>query len=253
MTLFDKIPKPNQGTRWVIPDIHGCVQTFKALVREKIQLQKTDHLYLLGDYVDRGPDSGGVIDFILDLQDEGFLVFPLRGNHDHDILDHWNYFWYTKTLKNLELFHEILKQNNSLNLLDENGKLRTRYEYFLKGLPYYFELPDFYLVHAGFNFNIEKPFEDYESMLWDRNLVRKKRKIQSLQGRKIIVGHTVESLPHILQRIQEQNQIITLDNGCFYAYQNRDQPEVYEGISVGNLCALNLDTLELITQINIDD
>ena len=213
--LFDKIPKPTQGTRWVIPDIHGCVNTFKTLVQEQIKPQKEDHIYLLGDYVDRGPDSGGVIDFILDLLDQGFTIFPLRGNHDHDLLEHWNHYQTHKTLKSLELFQEIVYQNNSQTVLSDNGGLKLKYEYFLKDLPYYYELPDYYLVHAGFNFNAKAPFEDYESMLWDRNLIRKKRKINQLNGKKIIVGHTIETLSHIQQRLRNNNQVIALDNGCF--------------------------------------
>ncbi|NJL76491.1 MAG: hypothetical protein HC892_17235 [Saprospiraceae bacterium] len=51
-------------------DIHGCVKTFKALL-QKVEWVATDELYLLGDYVDRGPDSKGVIDYILDLQARG--------------------------------------------------------------------------------------------------------------------------------------------------------------------------------------
>ena len=200
--LFDKIPKPNQGTRWVIPDIHGCVNTFKTLVQEQIKPQKEDHIYLLGDYVDRGPDSGGVIEFILELMDQGFTIFPLRGNHDHDLLEEWKQYQAEKTLKNLEFFHENIYRNNAQTVLNDRGGLKLKYEYFLKDLPYYYELPDYYLVHAGFNFNAKAPFEDYESMIWDRNLIRKKRKINQLNGKRIIIGHTVQSLSSIQQRIQ---------------------------------------------------
>jgi len=54
---------------FAISDIHGCVKTFKKLVIDIINLSKEDKLYLLGDYINKGPDSKGVIDFIFTLQD----------------------------------------------------------------------------------------------------------------------------------------------------------------------------------------
>ncbi|MFT5168289.1 MAG: serine/threonine protein phosphatase 1, partial [Saprospiraceae bacterium] len=62
--------------QYAISDIHGCAKTFKALL-EQISFSKEDVLYLLGDYVDRGPDSKGVIDHIWQLQSEGYTVFCL--------------------------------------------------------------------------------------------------------------------------------------------------------------------------------
>ena len=49
--------------KYAISDIHGCLKTFKALLT-KLDFSKQDELYLLGDYIDRGPDSKGVIDYI---------------------------------------------------------------------------------------------------------------------------------------------------------------------------------------------
>ena len=67
------------GKRYVISDIHGCYKTFRCLVEEVIGLSKADLLFLLGDYVDRGPSSKAVLDYILQLKDERYQLFPLRG------------------------------------------------------------------------------------------------------------------------------------------------------------------------------
>src|SRR5579862_1103114 len=45
---------------FVIGDIHGCLIPFETLL-DKIQLASRDQLILLGDLVDRGPDSAGVV------------------------------------------------------------------------------------------------------------------------------------------------------------------------------------------------
>ena len=79
-------PCPNGGRRLVISDIHGCHKTFSALLK-KVQLNRNDQLFLLGDYISRGPNSGKVIDIILDLRYHGFDVFALRGNHEQMVLD----------------------------------------------------------------------------------------------------------------------------------------------------------------------
>jgi serine/threonine protein phosphatase 1 len=63
--------------RFAISDIHGCVQTFQDLLLS-IKLSEEDELYLLGDYIDRGPDSQGVLDTIFDLRDAGFKVTRAR-------------------------------------------------------------------------------------------------------------------------------------------------------------------------------
>ncbi|MCC6412552.1 MAG: metallophosphoesterase, partial [Saprospiraceae bacterium] len=63
--------------KYAISDIHGCNKTFLALL-ENLDFSKADELYLLGDYVDRGPDSKGVFDTIFRLQSEGYKVQCLR-------------------------------------------------------------------------------------------------------------------------------------------------------------------------------
>ncbi|MCK5774959.1 MAG: serine/threonine protein phosphatase, partial [Bacteroidales bacterium] len=76
--------------RWVIPDIHGYAKTLKSLLAQ-IRPAKEDHLIFLGDYIDRGPDSKGVIDEIMRLQNEGHRVTALMGNHESFLLSNYKY------------------------------------------------------------------------------------------------------------------------------------------------------------------
>src|SRR5215218_1348691 len=75
--------------RYAISDIHGCCKTFRYMVEEVLHLQASDQLFLLGDYIDRGPDSKGVIDFILELRAKGYRVETLMGNHEFMMLETW--------------------------------------------------------------------------------------------------------------------------------------------------------------------
>src|SRR5215472_203348 len=63
-----------------IGDIHGCLHALTALL-DLVAPQADDLLIALGDYVDRGPDSRGVLDHLIALHDAGRLI-ALRGNHD---------------------------------------------------------------------------------------------------------------------------------------------------------------------------
>jgi serine/threonine protein phosphatase 1 len=68
-----------------IGDIHGCITALKTLV-DVVGLRPDDTIVTLGDYVDRGPDSAAVIDFVIELG-ERHNVIPLRGNHEIMMLD----------------------------------------------------------------------------------------------------------------------------------------------------------------------
>jgi len=84
-------PAPSTGGRLVyaIGDIHGRLDALAPLVHAiRVDARRTAPtlrplLVFLGDYVDRGPDSRGVIDFILGVQVSGdFVVVALKGNHE---------------------------------------------------------------------------------------------------------------------------------------------------------------------------
>ena len=67
---------------YVIGDIHGCLDELRYLV-EGLPLESGDRLVFLGDYVDRGPNSKGVLTYILDLQKTTDLeLICLKGNHE---------------------------------------------------------------------------------------------------------------------------------------------------------------------------
>lgn len=229
---YYQLNKP-KGRRWVIPDIHGCYGTLLSIL-SKIRLTKNDHLFLLGDFIDRGPLSAAVLDHIFNLHELGFQVYPLRGNHEEMLLD-------AVKLDPNNVLTKYLDFNNTTDLLNLNREVESNYLSFMETLPFYYELEDFYLVHAGFNFNVAKPFIAYDDMIWIRNFTPNKR---LLNGKRLIHGHTPTSLGLIQDAIFKNEIVIPLDNGCVY-YQNE---VIIPGYEIGNLLALNLDTLELIIQ-----
>jgi serine/threonine protein phosphatase 1 len=218
---------------FIIGDVHGCSKTLEYMLYQRLNITKEDNIYFLGDYIDRGSDSKGVIDIILDLQDSNYQVFPLRGNHEEMLLDSINsddafYQW-----KRNGANHTL----DSFNIINPNF-LDKKYLYFFKNLKYYFELDEFILVHAGMNFDIINPFSDLKSMVWTRYPYIDLKKTH---GKRLIVGHT--PLPFKAIEASLQTPQIYIDGGCVYA-------KSYE--SLGNLVALELNSMELYTVYSLD-
>jgi len=68
--------------RWIIGDVHGMHRPLERLIEEVGKIDSQCRFYFVGDYINRGPNSKGVIDLLLSLNGAKFV----RGNHD-DIFD----------------------------------------------------------------------------------------------------------------------------------------------------------------------
>jgi len=221
-------------TRYAIGDIHGGAKTFMALL-ERIGLKRSDRLYLLGDYIDRGPNSKGVLDIILKLQVAGFGVYPLRGNHEDMLISHLD--------MRKQTFPGYVKDYGAATLrsfgIASPMELPDRYKHFLLGLPYILEDDRFIFVHAGLDMNKSNPVTetDIDTMLWGNGGFVSDNEIP---GRIIVSGHRIKKVSYIKATLDQPH--ILIDNGAFTG----QQPEL------GNLVALNLDSMELIFQPWID-
>ncbi len=224
------INKNASGRRLVIGDIHGCPLSFQALL-DKIGLTKTDQLFFVGDFINKGKNGKDVIDIILALMENDYQIFPLRGNHEQMLLD--------KHFKNTDWDAALPSIFRARGILDEHKKIFPQYLPFFSHLPYYYELDNCYIVHGGFDFTTEKPLEEYDKMLWIREFEIDN---QIVKNKKIIHGHTPELIMLIKQDIEKRSQKICIDNGC--VYKNK--------WFLGNLLCLDLDSFELFEQENIE-
>ncbi|MFH1295902.1 MAG: metallophosphoesterase [Bacteroidota bacterium] len=219
--------------RWVIGDIHGCINTFRKMVEDEISPFKDEIIYILGDLIDRGIDSKAVLDYILYLMDKSVDVRVIRGNHEVMLLE---------AGRSEEQF-TLWMRNGGFTTLNDFGivmDLSTGpeaascippvYTEFFNGLPWYLETEGFFLVHAGLNTVSSDPLSDTETMIWTR---QKGYNASFLKGRKLVHGHSPEFLEVILDQFQNQDSLVyNLDGGCVYSN--------YPGL--GNLIAWNLDT-----------
>ncbi|KAA0894066.1 metallophosphoesterase family protein [Oryzomonas rubra] len=220
---------------FVIGDVHGCARTLRELVTRGVRLTPSDTLYLLGDLIDRGPDSKGVLDFIFELTAAGYNVASVQGNHEEMCLrapygrpamDMWTANGGLTTLASFQA--------------DGPGDIPHRYLEYLNSLPPYILLDAFVIVHAGLNFDPPPPFDpfdDTEAMLWTRSDVVDRQRIG---GRRLICGHTMVSR-HQLEASLKSDKIM-LDNGCVTARR----PDM------GYLAALELNSMRVVFQENIE-
>ena len=164
---------------FVIGDIHGCLTALETLI-ESIAIDKSDLVITLGDYIDRGSDSKGVIDYLMDFKKDHRLIH-LRGNHE-------------------ELMELACETKMDRLMWSNVGGLATMLSYdvtnpsdipaehweFFDACQLYYETDSHIFVHGGLQPDIPVEEQDDETLLWLR--------IDELQahesGKTIICGHT---------------------------------------------------------------
>lgn len=230
--------------KWVIADIHGCFESLVSLFENYILPSRNDELIFLGDYIDRGPNVKGVIDFIIKLKIKGYQVKTLRGNHEDVLLRCYeieknNVFQANANdLKERWYFHggKSTLESFKVNAVDE---IPSQYIRFFQELPHYYVSGEYVFVHAGLNFALENPFEDTNSMMWAKSFEVDPQKIGN---RKVVHGHVPTMLEDIQTQLHQGKAAISLDNGCVYPKKD----------GMGNLLALEMSRQELVVQPNTD-
>jgi len=222
---------------YAIGDIHGCNRTFQALLGQ-LEPKRGDTLVLLGDLIDRGPDSRGVVDTVWHLQEASIQVVCLRGNHEQMLLDARN------GPAEADRWHSI---GGKATLESFSAKwvenIPDTYFQFFEAMPFWFETRGFLCVHGGVDFSQTKPLDHPETLLWLRNWYGN-IDYEWLGDRMLLHGHSPMPLSTITAQhvVLEEQRYLNLDNGCVYALR-RPRPS-----GLGHLLALCLETKKLFSQ-----
>jgi serine/threonine protein phosphatase 1 len=191
------------GRLIAIGDIHGCKMALDALL-EAVDPGPDDTVVALGDYVDRGPDSRGVIDSLVELGAKTRLV-GLLGNHEEMMLD---------VIQHGAPHHEWLRFGgvDTLDSYRFDGDLNflpPEHEQFFGSLGDYFVFDDYFFTHAAYDPDLPLEQQTTEMLRWYHLTQGLPAPHQS--GKTAVVGHTANRDGEIL----DAGHIICLDTYCY--------------------------------------
>lgn len=183
-----------------IGDIHGCYTALKTLL-EAVDPQPEDTVITLGDYVDRGPDSKGVMDCLMDLEEKCNLI-RLKGNHE-DLMQKARVSRY-----DLMMWLNV----GGISTLQSYGaaspdEIPEEYWEFIDTCEYYHETETHIFVHGGMLPELELEEQDEEDLLWLRLDDLKPHQ----SGKIIVCGHT----PQRDHKIKDLGHAICIDTHVF--------------------------------------
>lgn len=143
-----------------VGDIHGNLLAFEQVLKKSSYNPKNDLLIFLGDYIDRGKQSCGVVEKVRELVSQGAIA--LLGNHEKLMIDA-----ITSKDPTLWYLNGGKKTGSSYRRKETMYKFDTKTYYihynFLKDLPLYFTVlvgkKLYFFSHAGLNFKI--PFDEH--------------------------------------------------------------------------------------------
>jgi serine/threonine protein phosphatase 1 len=205
---------------YVIGDVHGRLDLFEELIQaiehddRHAQAAETT-IILLGDLVDRGPDSAGVIDRARRWQ-TARTVRILAGNHEEMFLE---------AFASLNMLRHFLKHGGRETVLsygvdqhlynnaslEELQEIMRRYvpesdRKFLQSFEEYITLGDYAFVHAGINPKVAMEDQSRQDLLWIRDPFLG---FAAPHSHVIVHGHT------IVENVEERPNRIGIDTGAY--------------------------------------
>lgn len=195
----------NTGNIFAIGDIHGCYDKLCSLM-QKIDIDfECDTLVFLGDYIDRGPCSFEVVEFLIDLKKRTSNIIFLKGNHEA-MLE--TYIAGTDRMSYLasggrQTVENYIKHNK----INDVFLVPDAHLNFFKSLDLFYQTDDYIFVHAGLRDNVALEMQTTADFLWMREPFLKSKYDF---GKRVVFGHT-----HLPKPLVMPNKI-GIDTGAVY-------------------------------------
>ena len=216
---------PPETRIYAIGDIHGrldlLVRLQELIVADAARSNARRRvLVYVGDYIDRGPDSAGVIDLLLDRPLPGFEIVHLLGNHEDTFLQFpddtgvgpsWLTYGGVQTLASYFIDAAPYFQYDERELQRLQGEIRRRvprrHIEFMRRLALTHMEADYLFVHAGIRPGVPLERQERDDLLWIRGEF-----LDSTEdhGKIVVHGHTISELP------DQQPNRIGIDTGAFH-------------------------------------
>ena len=183
------------GKIFAIGDIHGCLDRLRELMARLPYRPGRDRLVFLGDYIDRGSDSAGVLDYLCQLKRENPDMISLLGNHEYLLLEYSRsqdpvLLPYLRKM-GVDATVSSYRQEGGFNT-DPLSFLPRHHLEFLSSLRPYWQTEDYIFVHAGLE--PDTPLEETDLTI----LCEARDSFISVEhdfGKKVVFGHTPFLLP----------------------------------------------------------
>lgn len=206
---------------YAVGDIHGRLDLLDLLLdavaaHEAAQPGGRPVMIFLGDYVDRGKHSRGVLESLMNRIPDGVEAHCLRGNHEDMMLrcleepspfSTWNVNGGLATLASYGV-DAGLSTDAARAMEALAGALPASHLAFLKSLPTSLEMGDYFFVHAGVRPGIPLAAQAEKDLLYIREPFLRHR---GDFGRMVVHGHTPVSEPEVLPNR------IGIDTGAFFS------------------------------------
>lgn len=188
---------------FAIGDIHGNSELLRNLI-QILKPTKDDMLIFLGDYINRGPDSKGVIDILLALQDNTNTRF-IMGNHDEMLLAAL-----AGGADNIKFFKKFGQTTvDSYNLNFEVRNFPRPHALFFADLLDYVESDKHIFVHASVEPDKPMVMQDTLFLRWNTiSSALAKGVFPHESGKTIICGHEAGN------NVVTYDWAICIDTGC---------------------------------------
>ena len=194
------------GRTFAIGDIHGDLAALETLFARLPKITADDTVVFLGDYIDRGPDSAGVVTWVRDFTTKTHAkVVALRGNHEDAWLQVIDAGWPEFIMPRGNGCLECYRSFAGLPVPDEaQAPTHDEYESMMTGaffprevvswmreLPFFYEDEHAIFVHAGIKrvgdtFPHPSEVEPPRALLW----LRDRDFFENYRGKLVVFGHT---------------------------------------------------------------
>jgi len=193
------------GNIFAIGDIHGCYDKLVALMEQLDIDYSQDTVVFLGDYIDRGPDSFQVVDYLLRFKARHPGTIFLKGNHEALLLRYLE--GRDRPIYLVNGGRQTLASYRQNTMRPADDPIPQDHIDFFNSLDLYYATEDYIFVHAGIRPGVPLEFQTEEDLLWIRAAFIHTPWVPE---RRVVYGHTPTRKPQI-----HENRI-GIDTGAVY-------------------------------------
>lgn len=197
----------------LLRQLHSMIETDARAIGDRIR-----HIVYLGDYVDRGPDTRGVLDELTSGRPPGFGRVHLCGNHEASLLEFlndprigpsWLHYGGAATLASYDVpLPEAPHSAGQIAAAQDRFRqtLPIRHRAFLETLKPAVTIGDYHFVHAGVRPGVPLDQQDARDLMWIREEFLSSH---AAFGKIVVHGHTIRPEPDV------RSNRIGIDTGAF--------------------------------------